>query len=113
QPYPPTMTSAEPSISCPTPPQCWSVSPIRCAGLLLTITVPEPFTAFQVFGPQHTAWMPLSPTRRAGLPLMFTFGEPAIAGPTAGCGHARQPCAHAGTFDLSPNRPAPGISQPP
>src|SRR4051794_23999155 len=82
---------------------------MRCAGLLLIMTVPEPLTAVQVFGPQQTACTPLSPRRSAGFLLMFTFGEPTIAGPTPGCGQARQPCTQAGTFDLSPRRPAPGI----
>lgn len=48
--------------------------------------------------------MPASPTRTEGRPLVRTFGEPWIAGPTAGCGHAGQPWASAGTMEASPTR---------
>src|ERR1700742_3147101 len=72
-------------------------------------TVPLPFCAVHVFGPQHAAWMPVSSTRSDGRVWVSTLGEPVIAGPTAGCGHAGQPCASAGTFDLSPSLPCGGM----
>src|SRR5512144_1390555 len=91
------------------PPQCLSASPWRCAALLLMNTVLEPACAVHVFGPQHAMWMPVSSTRTAGSLFTLTSGEPMIAGPTAGCGHAGQPCASAGTLDLSPRRACPGM----
>src|SRR5690348_1727039 len=94
----------EPSIICPTPPQCVSVSPRRWAGLLLMNTVPDPFAAVHMLGPQQAAWTPLSPTRSAGLLFTLTLGDPCTAGPTHGCGQAGQPWASAGTCDLSPMR---------
>src|SRR3954468_19468472 len=85
---------------------------MRCAALLLIITVPLPAAAVHVFGPQHAAWIPLSPTRTAGRWLTITSGDPWTAGPTAGCGHAGQPCASAATLDLSPVRAWGGIATP-
>src|SRR3954463_1090040 len=53
--------------------------------------------------------MPVSSTRSAGIVFTSPFGEPMIAGPTHGWGHAGHPCASAGTFDLSPSLPCGGI----
>src|SRR5262245_64681431 len=75
-------------------------------------TVPLPTFAVQVFGPQHAMWMPVSSTRTAGSLFTLTSGDPMIAGPTAGCGQAGQPCASAGMFDLSPSRHWPGMAAP-
>src|SRR5258705_5113690 len=75
-------------------------------------TVPLPTLAVQVLGPQHAMWMPVSSTRIAGSLFTLTSGEPTIAGPTAGWGQAGQPCASAGTFDLSPSRHWPGMRAP-
>src|SRR5215831_20207948 len=83
---------------------------MRWAALLLMNTVPLPTLAVQVLGPQHAMWMPVSSTRIAGSLFTLTSVEPMIAGPTAGCGHAGQPCASAGTFDLSPSRHWPGMT---
>src|SRR4051812_11536109 len=72
-------------------------------------TVELPILAVQVLGPQHAMWTPVSSTRTAGSLFTLQSGDPMIAGPTAGCGHAGQPCASTGTFDLSPSRHWPGI----
>jgi hypothetical protein len=53
------------------------------------------------------------PVGIAGRLFTLTSGEPAIAGPTPGCGHAGQPCASGMTCALSPRRAPPGISDPP
>jgi len=75
--------------------------------------VGEPATVCHVFGPQHAAWMPLSPSRIAGSPFVMMFGDPEIAGPVVGCGHAGQPCASSGHCARSPNLAPPGISKRP
>src|SRR5689334_7670822 len=85
---------------------------MRWAALLLMNTVPLPTLAVHVLGPQHAMWMPVSSTRIAGSLFTLTSGEPMIAGPTAGCGHAGQPCASTGTLDLSPSRHWPGMWAP-
>src|SRR5690349_18477711 len=61
---------------------------------------------------QQAACMPWSSTRSAGILFTKQSGEPTMAGPTAGCGHAGQPCAQAGMFDLSPSRLWGGIRAP-
>jgi hypothetical protein len=43
---------------------------------------------------------------------MLTVGDPTIAGPRTGCGHAGHPCASGMHFALSPNLDAGGISSP-
>ena len=107
-PSSPTMTLADPSTSRPMPPQ-WRVrSPIRCADLPLMKTVALPTFAVHVFAPQQAAWIPGSPTRSAGRRLMLTSGEPWIAGPVPGWGHAGQPCASNWMAALSPSLPCPG-----
>src|SRR5690349_14768621 len=82
---------------------------MRWAALLLMNTVPLPTLAVHVLGPQHAMWTPVSSTRIAGSLFTLTSGDPMIAGPTAGWGHAGQPWASAGTFDLSPSRHWPGM----
>jgi hypothetical protein len=54
-PASPTITSADPSMSCPSPPQCLLGSLMRKAGFPLMKTVAEPFCAFHMLGPQQTA----------------------------------------------------------
>src|SRR5881409_1969646 len=72
-------------------------------------TVPLPFAAVHMFGPQHAACTPVSVTRRAGRKFILTSADPLMAGPTAGWGQAGHPCPSAGTWDKSDNRPAGGI----
>src|SRR5205823_6005990 len=78
--------------------------------LPLIITVALPCVAFHVLLPQHAAWIPGSSTRSAGRRFTLTSGDPMIAGPTAECGHAGQPCASSGTLALSPSLPCPGMA---
>src|SRR5262249_14127509 len=85
---------------------------MRWAALPLMKTVPLPTLAVQVLGPQHAMWIPVSSTRIAGSLFTLTSVDPMIAGPTAGCGQAGQPCASAGTLDLSPSRHWPGMGAP-
>lgn len=101
----PTMTFGDPSTSRPTPPQWRVMSPIRCADLPLMKTVALPTFALHVFAPQQAAWTPGSPMRSAGRRLTLTSGEPWIAGPVPGWGHAGQPCASNWMAALSPSLP--------
>src|SRR5690349_18421820 len=72
-------------------------------------TVPLPTLAVHMLVLQQAVCMPLSSTRTAGSLFTLTSVEPMIAGPTAGCGQAGQPCAHTGILDLSPSLHWPGM----
>ena len=103
------MTFGEPVMVLPMPPQSLTMSLRRCAALPLMKTVPLPTLAFHLFGPQQRRMN----TRVADLyrrqAVRKDVGEPAIAGPTTGCGHAGQPCASAGHNDRSETRACGGI----
>src|SRR5215813_7461136 len=103
------LTFGEPACVEPEVPQCIVVSPVRIAGFWLMNTVPEPFTAIHMLGPQQTAWMPTSCRRMLGIAFTFTLGEPTMAGPIAGCGQPGQPWASAEACARSPRRNADGI----